>query len=96
MLYAYRNVSSLYQAMNQTPVHELRCKAMSPTPSYNESEVSENIESWVGDDMILKIFGKATGQLPDQSVLSRLRTILTGSTKDIVELNCSRNDGMFF
>ena len=78
--------------MNQTSVHELRCKVMSPTPADNESEVSERIERWVGDVMRLKRVDRATEQLPDQYVLSALRKILTGRTKERVDLKCSRKE----
>ena len=59
-LEAYRQGPSWYQAMNQTPVHELICKVVNPTPAAHESCAAERIDRWVGTVVRLKRHDKET------------------------------------
>ena len=85
-LEAYRKISSWYNNMNQTSVHEFRGKVMNPEPATKETEVAERIEAWVADVMRLKRIDKATASLPDGYALSALRRILCGRIKESVDL----------
>ena len=89
-LEAYRKISSWYNNMNQTSVHEFRGQVMNPEPATKEAEVAERIETWVANVMHLKRIDKATATLPDGYFLSVLRRILCGRIKEHVDLMCSQ------